>query len=210
MAIYGGVREGWSYASGPRYNETLFRGTALFASAASVVVTIPLPARMVTHVASVALKLTTATPVDVNFTVGNYTGNQFTIYAWQPNAGGSATPAAAAITVGTSPYSYTSGTSYAPATAGETVVFQPTSTDTFTATITRGAVTTTTLTFTSLGPAAFTLQAGDIMAVTWATAAPSMWSFPFPTGSATGSAYSNALTVEWMAWANCAGVTGSY
>ena len=80
MALYGGVREGWSYASGPRYNETLFRG--LGAVTGTLVITLPLPARSVTH-AFATLKDTAPVGTDVALvTVGNYSGNQFTIYCW--------------------------------------------------------------------------------------------------------------------------------
>jgi hypothetical protein len=208
MAIYGGVREGWAYASGPRYNETLFRGLATFSSAATIVVTVPLPARLVTH-AVATIKSTTA-PTDGAFvTVGNYTGNAFTIYAWQGGVGGTV-PAAAAITIGTSPYTYTSGTSGPAATNGEMISIGANGA-TATATITRtsGTQTTGIRTITALAENEFVLMKGDTLLLTYTAATPTFQSFPFLSGT-TPVAYSNSMTVEWVAWANCAGVAGSY
>ena len=99
MATSGALREGWDYASGPRNNETFFRGLATVTGTA--VVTIPLPARLVTH-ALATLKDTTPAGTDIALvTVGNYSGNQFTIYCWKATNSSTTTliAATAAFTV---------------------------------------------------------------------------------------------------------------
>ena len=214
MAIYGGVREGWGYASGPRFNNTLFRGIATFASAASVLVTLPLPARLVTCVPGVELIDNTAPP-NVEFTVKVGTGstaNAFTIYAWQVGSGASAAPPSAqAVTIGTSPYSYTSGTSGPAAPNGEFVVIGGDATATSSFTITRGSVTTaaTVVGAATTDAASVVLFHGDVLALTYASGTPTVTSFPFPApSSAVSTAYSNSLSVYWEAWCDCSGVQG--
>jgi hypothetical protein len=113
----------------------------------------------------------------------SHTDSAFRAYSTAALAPGSV-PAAAQITVGSSVFSYTSGTSGPAAPNGEMVTLQPTSTDAVTYTITRGGVTSGVFTATSLGPDAVTLQSGDVLAVTWATGAPTMYSFPFPAPTA--------------------------
>jgi hypothetical protein len=99
MATAGALREGWSYASGPRNNETFFRGSASVTG--TLVVTVPLPARLVTH-AQATLKDTAPVGTDIMLvTVGSYSGNQFTIYCWKATSSSVTTliAATAAFTV---------------------------------------------------------------------------------------------------------------
>jgi len=85
MAISGALGEGWSYANGPRNGEYLFRGTVSVTSAASTVVTIPLPIRLALYPV-VTLVDASAPSAAVQLSVeaqSSISTNAFTVYAWQ-------------------------------------------------------------------------------------------------------------------------------
>ena len=90
MALYGALREGWNYSvsggPGPRNNETIFRGSV--AVTGSAVVTLSLPVRNVTHaMACIVMATALNSGLDPSLvTVGNYSGNTFTIYVWKPTS----------------------------------------------------------------------------------------------------------------------------
>jgi hypothetical protein len=144
-------------------------------------------------------------------TVGNFSNNTFTIYAWSGGSTIGAVPNAAAVTVGTSPYTYTSGTS-GPAAANGEMVSIGANGATATAAVTRsgGSQTTGTRTITSLAENEFVLMPGDTLLLTYTSATPTFQSFPFAAHNGAPAALSNSLRVEWVAWANCAGTAGSY
>lgn len=86
MATEGGVKEGSNYNYGPRYNNTLYRGSVTVTG--SLVVTLPLPMRFVGFVQA-EINANTAPNAGHVVTVGNIgsgggnKANQFTIYVWQ-------------------------------------------------------------------------------------------------------------------------------
>lgn len=85
MATEGGVKEGFVYGYGPRYNNTLFRGTATVTG--SLVVTLPLPIRFVLNVQA-EINANTAPNAGHVVTVGNVgaggnPANAFTLFVWQ-------------------------------------------------------------------------------------------------------------------------------
>ena len=90
MATAGALKEGWSYAYGPRYNDTLFRGqvTVPANSTSGFVVTIPLPIRFVGF-PQAEIVANSAPNAGHVVTVGNIgsgggnKANQFTIFVWQ-------------------------------------------------------------------------------------------------------------------------------
>lgn len=89
MAGRGFVAEGWLYSqngnAGPRYNDTLFRGTATFTG--STTITLPLPIRFAGF-AQATLVLTTAPTATTAsiVTVGTFSANTFKIFAWEATA----------------------------------------------------------------------------------------------------------------------------
>jgi len=81
----GWVKEGFNYNYGPRYNDTLFRGTATVTG--SLQITLPLPIRFV-NFAVATVVMSTAPSGESVVTVGSFTANKFTIYVWQATSSG--------------------------------------------------------------------------------------------------------------------------
>ena len=81
MASAGALKEGYPYNYGPRYNNTLFRGSLSVTGTATV--TLPLPMRFVKFPMA-TLQDTSPAGTDVALvTVGNISGSTFTIYCWK-------------------------------------------------------------------------------------------------------------------------------
>lgn len=198
MAIYGALGEGFTRSYGTRPGEYLSRGLATMAGS-TLVVTVPLPIRTVTH-AVVCVKSTTSPPQEVS--VGSYSNNTFTIYAWGPSgtgtAGATLTTPAIAAGVPASPASFV-----APA---DGILLVPYS------------AALTTLSYTtpdSAGPfdlilattgleGSYAAQNGGtfIFTYTGTTGTSIAAKFaPFASAStSSGAAQSSTMTVEWAAW----------
>lgn len=190
MAIYGALAEGFTSSYGTRPGEILSRGLATFASAATVVVTVPLPVRSVTH-AVATVKSTTAPGLTVS--VGNYSGNAFTIYGWGApgGVGGGATAASVSLGAGT-PVTFTATTSgfLGFSLAGATVT---------SVSFTRGAYGPVNLLLpTSTLTALYPYRVGDVFIITWSAGTPTLQNLPDAAG--TSPALSSSATVEWAAW----------
>lgn len=188
MSTVGAIREN------TRRNESLDRGTATVTGSATVTVTgLPGPIRQVTR--AVAWVETTSAPADTIITVGNYSNNTFTIYAWKlTGLAAAASPAAVAVTVGASPFAYTMLN-----TGG--LVIDPNGATISAVTINRGAYTSGSLGDALTGDI-LPANKGDVVTVTYAAGTPIMEELPFPTASTTLIAATDTITCGWMAWGN--------
>lgn len=188
MSLSGAIREN------TRRNESLDRGTVSVTGSATVTVTgRPGPIRQVTR--AVAWLESTSAPADTIITVGNYSNNTFTVYAWKMTGlAGAAVPAPVAVTVGASPFAYTVVNTGA-------LVIDPGAATISDVTINRGAYTSGTLGDVLAG-AVIPVVAGDVVTVTYAVDTPLMEELPFPVASTTLIAATDTITCGWMAWGN--------
>lgn len=90
MATAGALKEGYPYAYGPRYNDTLFRGVVTVGTSGTATVTLPLPMRFAGFPqVSLGQGLGSAgDPIGVTAVVGSgTTANQITISVWKITSG---------------------------------------------------------------------------------------------------------------------------